>query len=52
MLTLIFFTLVVISASKDKALDAHAEQLNMIDDEMSVNTLNQHSKSNAPTNTK
>lgn len=40
MITLIFFTLVLISARKDKALDAHAEQLNILDDEMSVNTVN------------
>lgn len=44
LLTLVYFTLVFISARKDSALDSHAEQLNIIDDEMSVNTFNQHRK--------
>lgn len=44
MMTIIYFFLVFISARKDRALDVHAAQLNALDDEMSVNTVNQHSK--------
>lgn len=44
MMTIVYFLLIFISARKDRALDAHASQLNALDDEMSVNTVNQHSK--------
>jgi hypothetical protein len=45
LMSLVYFILIYISASKDRALDAHNDQLNAIDDELSANTLNQHSKS-------
>jgi hypothetical protein len=40
MMTIVYFFLIFVSARKDKALDAHAAQLNALDDEMSVNTVN------------
>lgn len=44
MMTIIYFFLTFMSARKDHALDVHAAQLNALDDELSVNTINQHSK--------
>jgi len=42
-LTVLYFTLIFISAWKDNALDAHAAQLNRIDDENdSVNAPIEH----------
>lgn len=46
MMTIVYFVLIMISASKDRSLDAYSDQLNAIDDDMSANTLNHHSKSN------
>jgi hypothetical protein len=39
-MTIIYFFLIFVSARKDRALDMHAAQLNALDDELSVNTVN------------